>query len=254
MKDEEPDAVGDQIGWSGRSKYRITFTLLAIVVVGILAAFWFRSSISSETDGNFTTTTDPFVHIDTNQNVDEDRGNANAAVTANETASEITNLPANSGWDSSIGFDRVRDAPIYRAAIESQNAVHFDFPYNGGSVLTMTARRHPAYGDDVIFEISKGQFVCPVDDCNGTINFGSGAESLLLSEPTDNSSDTLFATNGEYIIERLKKAKTVTVELPFYQEGNRQFVFQMKSPLTWPPAGSHVDETPDPTENSELDD
>jgi len=99
----------------------------------------------------------------------------------------------------------------------------------------MSVLWHPQYGQEVILKISKGQFVCGVDDCSGTINFGSGPRPISLSEPTDNSSDTLFVTDASEIIDQLKKATRVVIELPFYQEGNRQFTFEVKTPLAWPP-------------------
>ena len=98
----------------------------------------------------------------------------------------------------------------------------------------MTVRRHPKYGDDVYFRISTGQFVCEIEDCQGTINYGDGPHTITLVEPDDNSSDMLFASNGSAVIGNLKNAKRVIVELPFYQEGNRQFTFETKG-LNWPP-------------------
>src|SRR4029450_6981661 len=89
------------------------------------------------------------------------------------------------GWGYDAIADEVRGGTIYRASIDSQNSTYFDFPYNGGSTLTLTIRKHPEYGTDVIFDISKGQFTCGIDDCSGTINFGSGPESISLVEPED---------------------------------------------------------------------
>lgn len=139
-----------------------------------------------------------------------------------------------SDWTVSTQRDALRGKLIHYAIVTSINSVSFDFPYGGGSTLTMTVRRHPKWGDDVIFEISKGQFVCGIYNCRGTINFGKGAEALTLNEPEDHSSDTLFAANGSSVIAKLKKSDRVIVELPFFQEGNRQFTFNTKG-LVWPP-------------------
>lgn len=159
--------------------------------------------------------------------------------------------PGPSQWEYFETLDQVRNGTIYRASLDSENTATFDFPYGGGSTLSMTVRSHPSYGDDVIFRISKGQFVCHADGCTGTINFDSGPEPISLSEPDDNSSDTLFASNGSYVIDRLKKAKKVIVELPFYQEGNRQFVFEMKATLAWPRPGSQSSTPPIPKPSEE---
>lgn len=139
-----------------------------------------------------------------------------------------------SDWTSSTATDELRGKPVHHAAVSSENSAEFDFPYGGGSTLTMTVRRHPKYGEDVIFQISKGQFVCGVYDCSGTINFGSSAQGITLNRPADHSSDTLFVSGAASVISKLKKADKVIVELPFYQEGNRQFTFRTKG-LVWPP-------------------
>jgi hypothetical protein len=153
----------------------------------------------------------------------------------NLAAAEETAAPA-SDWSVSTAQDELRGRTIYYTQATSENRADFDFPYSGGSTLTLTVRRHPKWGDDVVFEISKGQFVCGIDDCRGTINFGNGAAPITLNEPEDHSSDTLFAANASSVIAKLKKSDRVIVELPFFQEGNRQFTFKTKG-LVWPPKG-----------------
>ena len=139
-------------------------------------------------------------------------------------------------WSVSTEQDEMRGKPVHYATVTSENEAHFDFPYNGGSRLTMTVRRHPRYGDDVVFQISKGQFVCGVDSCSGTINYGNGSERISLNESADYDSETLFAASASGVIKKLKGAEKVIVELPFYQEGNRQFTFKTRG-LEWPPKG-----------------
>lgn len=161
---------------------------------------------------------------------------ANSAVAnAVEAAPEVT-APEDlsTDWSYRTDKDELRGKTVYLASADSENSVDFDFPYAGGSTLTMTVRRHPKYGDDVYFRISKGQFICGIDDCDGTINYGDGPQPISLAEPEDNSSDLLFASNGSGVIAHLKKAKRVIIELPFYQEGNRQFTFNTNG-LNWPP-------------------
>jgi hypothetical protein len=216
--------------------------ILLLVMAG--AVLTFRSPSSPTTNGE---TTANFADL----NAAAPSASASDA-DMNSTDMNLTaDLAATSGptdWSYFDSSDQVRGSTIYHAAIDSENSAYFDFPYGGGSTLTMTVRKHPSYGDDVIFKISKGQILCHVYSCEGTINFGSGPESIGLSEPDDNSSDTLFAQDGLSIINRLKSAKKVIVELPFYQEGNRQFIFETPTPLHWPPKGSEPPTTrPRPT-------
>lgn len=58
------------------------------------------------------------------------------------------------GWLVTSRKDEIRGGTIHEASLTSTNEVQFDFPYAGGSSLTMTVRKHPEYGEDVIFQIS----------------------------------------------------------------------------------------------------
>lgn len=161
-----------------------------------------------------------------------DVGSSPDATGGNAAAAE-TATPASS-WSYSSRQDEVRGKTIHYAEVTSKNQVDFDFPYAGGSRLQITVRKHPKWGEDVVFQISDGQFVCGIYDCTGAINFGKGAETLTLVPPEDHDSKTLFAKYGPTIIRKLKDSDQVVVELPFYQEGNRQFTFETAG-LTWPP-------------------
>ena len=100
--------------------------------------------------------------------------------------------------------------------------------------MQMIVRKHPEYGQDVAFEISQGQFVCGVEGCTGSINYGRGPQHLRLKESADYDPKVLFASNAPEVIRNLKSASTVVVELPFFQEGDRQFTFSTAG-LVWPP-------------------
>ena len=139
-----------------------------------------------------------------------------------------------SAWYHFESEDELRGSTSYFARVTSDNAVDFDFPYNGGSRLTMTVRKSPKHGTDVYFEISKGQYTCGLYNCKGAISFDGRSEGLTLTTPADHSSDILFATYGDAIVQKLKNSDRTVVELPFYQGGNRQFVFDTTG-LEWPP-------------------
>jgi hypothetical protein len=135
-------------------------------------------------------------------------------------------------WFYSEDIDLARNKKVYYSLLESENEQDFDFPYSGGSKLVLQIRKHAEWGTDVVFKITKGQFTCGIDDCFGLINFDGKPERLTLSEPSDHSSDVLFAKYGSAILNKIKSSKKVIVELPFYQEGNRQFIFESAG-LEW---------------------
>ena len=140
-----------------------------------------------------------------------------------------------SSWTYSSEKDAVRNATVNYAVITSDNNVQFDFPYNGGSTLRMTIR-HDHRGDNVILDISKGQFACSIESCSGEMNIDGVARRLTLDEAADGSANTLFVRGESGIIKSLKSAKKIIIELPFYQSGNKQFTFTTAKGLVWPPA------------------
>lgn len=142
-----------------------------------------------------------------------------------------TGAPA-SDWSYTERKDELRDKTAYYAKIDSSNSVTFGFPYGGPQSLMMTVRSSPHFGRDVLFQIPSGQFTCGIDDCRGMISFDGKAEPLTLVEPSDHSSDVLFAKYGDAIIRKIKASKKVIVELTFYQEGSRQFTFNTEG-LKW---------------------
>lgn len=131
--------------------------------------------------------------------------------------------------------DDVSGKRIRYANLNSNNTTEFDFPYQGGSDLQIIVRKHPRWGTDVMFRISKGQMLCNYDGCEGAIRFGSnGVEKLTLVEPSDNSNEYVFAQYSDAMIRGFKRADTVVVEIPFYQSGSRSFTFDTRG-FVWPP-------------------
>lgn len=135
-------------------------------------------------------------------------------------------------WYYSERRDELRNSTVYAASVSSNDRAYFAFPYQGGSSLDITVRKHPSWGTDVVFQISKGQFQCGIESCKGTISFDGSVETLTLSPPEGYSPEVLFATYGPAIMRKLKSADRVVVELPFYQEGRQQFTFDTAG-LEW---------------------
>ena len=159
---------------------------------------------------------------------------ASVAPTDNQSSgvSESSPPPVVSKWIYSEQKDELRNSAVYQARIRSENSHDFSFPYGSGNYLTMVVRKHPQWGRDVFFRIDNGQMMCDIYDCRYTISFDGAAESLTLVPPEDRDSTMLFAKYGDAIIRKLKNADRVIVELQFYQEGNRQFIFETAG-LEW---------------------
>jgi hypothetical protein len=147
-----------------------------------------------------------------------------------------TSLPAASAdhWSYPTDEDKVRGATTYYARTTSTNQIYQSSPYGGGTTMTMTVRKHPAWGTDVILRISEGQMMCPsYEGCAGMVRFDNGpAQRVSFSGPEDNSSETVFVDGARSFIAKLKKAKKVTIEKTLYQAGAPQFEFDF-SGLKW---------------------
>lgn len=140
-------------------------------------------------------------------------------------------------WNYSESKDEMRGETIKFAFNTSQNKADFDFPYAGGSNLHMALRKVEKGNTDVILKISKGQFTCnSYDGCSATVKFDNlPIKEINLIESDNHSPDTLFIkTNKDanWFVAELKKNKVVTVELLFFQEGRRQFNFNVED-LNW---------------------
>lgn len=151
-------------------------------------------------------------------------------VVADDNASEQT---ATQGWQYDQSQDEMTDKMTYFASITSTNMVDFDFPYDGGSYLTLTIRKSPKYGLDVYISISNGQFIAGVEGEPVYIRFDKNKEFKVIGMmPDDDSSTTLFLSNPRRLIEDLKKSSTMKIQVEFYQSGNQVFDFDV-SGLKW---------------------
>lgn len=117
--------------------------------------------------------------------------------------------------------------------IDSDNEIDFDFPYQGAQHATLTLRKHPRLGNDIMISIEKGQILCDTfDGCNIAIRFSdSKNEKYSAAGPSDNSSTIIFIKNYKRFIKHLKQSETVYVELPFFQEGARTLEFTISDDL-----------------------
>lgn len=139
-------------------------------------------------------------------------------------------------WDYDTQIDEMNDSKSKFASLVSDNSVDFDFPYQGGSYLTITVRYTKKWGTDVYIRISQGQFVC--NEYEGTdyvrVRFDNGKPMRFsTNEPSDGSSDMLFLNNAKKFISLAKKAKRIRIEAPFYQAGNQVFSFTVDKSLEW---------------------
>ncbi|MBS0647374.1 MAG: hypothetical protein JSR97_12415 [Verrucomicrobia bacterium] len=124
------------------------------------------------------------------------------------------------------------DKLMYFAVSNSTNDLEFDFPYKGGSTLSIIVRNMNKE-NDVMLQISKGQFGSSYSQ-KVKIKFDDGKiESYSFSDAADGSSNYIFLENSKSLIAKLKAAKHLKIEAPFFQAGRQVAEFDV-SGFEWP--------------------
>lgn len=150
---------------------------------------------------------------------------SNAVETKEELPAVIEN------WSYGEQVDKMTDKTMYFASCQSTNKVEFDFPYDGGSSLSITVRNMNG-ANEVILQISKGQFMSSYSSAV-KIKFDDEAiKSYNFTEPSDNSNDYIFLNSGPSIIKKLRTAKKLKIQPQFFQEGQTVFEFDVAG-LKW---------------------
>ncbi|MDE6351583.1 MAG: hypothetical protein K2K88_00355 [Muribaculaceae bacterium] len=136
-------------------------------------------------------------------------------------------------WEYRETIDEMTDKTTYYASIESENEVKFEFPYNGGSSLTLTIRDSPQYGKNMYIKISKGQFNSGFDGTNIKVRFDDKEPiTVHCNFPSDYSTDLLFLANFNKLLNLIKDSKTMKINAEFFSEGTRTFTFKTEG-LEW---------------------
>lgn len=142
-------------------------------------------------------------------------------------------LQQQSNWEYSQSFDEMNETTIYAATCTSTNMHEFDFPYSGGSVLYLVVRSMNGK-NDVYLKVSKGQVMTSISGSEyARFKFDDGKpESYSYSSADDGSSEYAFLNASGRLIEKIKKAKHIKIDLPFFQAGRPVFDFDVEG-LEW---------------------
>jgi hypothetical protein len=118
------------------------------------------------------------------------------------------------------------------AIIWADNLVYLDFPYDGGSQGIFQVRKSSS-SLDLIFSIDKGQIDFDYSGTNIRVKFDDEKPTIwIVSESSTNDTDVLFFSAKKLFLNKLKKSKNLVLEIPFYQNGNQQFEFNIEN-LVW---------------------
>lgn len=115
-------------------------------------------------------------------------------------------------------------------SVSSTDLVYLDFPYEGGSSGTITIRKKNGRIDAIMFLVSQGQIHTEYEGNYFRIRFDEEKPvNWSMSESATGSSDIMFFDNETALLNKIKKSKKVALEVPFYQNGCKHFVFNTEN-------------------------
>lgn len=155
-------------------------------------------------------------------------GDAKTGTEAAAASASDAKSSSSKGWNYSEKVDKMSSETNYFASIDANEKLKFDFPYDGGSVATITVRNKNKE-NEILLSVSKGQFNSKIENNTVKIKFDDEkAIEVPYTEPSSGSSDVIFIGTEKEVIAKLKTAKKVLVEAEFYNEGNRQMEFNVE--------------------------
>lgn len=134
-------------------------------------------------------------------------------------------------WEVVVSKDEMRETDFKWLATRSENDADLGFPYDGANKLQIDVLNSKSGNPRIFFTIDKGQYDCGRSGCYGAIKFGSNPvqEVSLREHDTSGSDGTILIFEGspEALLSNIRKFENITVELPFYRNGTRQFKFNI---------------------------
>lgn len=129
-------------------------------------------------------------------------------------------------WEVRESQDEMTGKKLVSASVESVNVANFGWPYQGDTRGWLMVRKHPRFGQDVLFGIEKGQIVCRASGCNALVRFDDRPPVKFGAVgPEDHDPKMIFFTNTKQFVAELRKAKRVRVAVTVHREGEPVFEF-----------------------------
>jgi hypothetical protein len=158
--------------------------------------------------------------------------------------------PGKPVWHCTVETDAARNTTVFYAWLLSSNAPVLKYPYRGAAPVRLLLSKHKgdAYRDSTapVLVLANGRFHCVggalAGSCRVTMTVDGGAPQtvnafdaacppnrcLMISMPAE----TGRRPDGEPLIERLRTARTVVLDLPLEQHGDFSYRFDTAG-LKW---------------------
>ena len=173
-----------------------------------------------------------FGSVDGEDSTDGTTATSSSTLSENSDENKEPNKPKEN-WVYQEGEDEMEGTKRYFAISTSTNELNFEFPYNGGSTSQFMVRNMGST-NEILMTISKGQFMGSFSG-NETVRmkFDDDAPfNVSYNSADDGSSDVIFFNSTTKIISKLKNAKKLMIEAPFFDAGRQILYFDVEG-LNW---------------------
>lgn len=157
---------------------------------------------------------------------------AKAPPTPDGRAEAAASAPALRTWEYNTAVDEMRHATRKTALTTSDEELSFAFPYNRHpNHAYLIFQTSPAHEPSALIHVDQGQFHCGLN-CIVSLRFDDGPIQRVTAYPSASGrSDAIFLPYGSTLA-GVRKARVLTAEVPFWQEGNEQLHFVVAG-LDW---------------------
>lgn len=157
---------------------------------------------------------------------------ARHVIQANNSKKKETKTKKRGNWTYKENYDKMRDERTHIAALSSSNTVSLKYPYDGKTSLTLEIRSS-SKNEKIIVSTNKGMISCLID-CRALVKFDNGKIYKIDFEPFGHDFNAIIlpASQNRWFFERLKSSSKIYIELPYYENGVRQFEFDSGN-LIW---------------------
>lgn len=132
-------------------------------------------------------------------------------------------------WDVVVSKDEMRGTELKWLAVRSENYAGLEFPYDGKNKLQLDVLDSKSDSPRIFLTIDKGQYDCETYGCSAYVKFGNAPVQSISFMPHNTSGGDgtilMLKGNSDAFMSNIRKFNKITIELPFYRQGTRQFIF-----------------------------
>jgi hypothetical protein len=138
-------------------------------------------------------------------------------------------------WEYKTDEDQMTSKKQFYATATSTNKVVFDFPYkvDGGSTFYLIVR-DMGNGNEIAVSVDKGQFLGSYSGSKSVRVKFDDEQPIEVSYggASDGSANVIFLSEEKKLLAKMKTAKKLRIEAPFYKAGNQIMEFDVQG-LKW---------------------